>query len=169
MKINYDVTIPEMQTAFMQFWAKYSLKRTIMFSIVFMIAIFISITMIINNQGIIAWILMGLAAGFLANLWLKPRRACKRLVMVLNTMYEEKYSAVFGDSAIEIETIVHSEETEEVDKSEYALASEELYSKETRDLFLLFVNRALVYTFPKRCLTKKEAEDLRTYFIEKRI
>jgi hypothetical protein len=173
----------------MLFWKQYSLKRTIMFSFVFAIGIFLSVNMILNRGGIIGWILMGLAAGFLANLWLKPRRARKKLTAALEMMNEEKYAATFTENQIEIETIVEvnqessknaedAENIEEsevsdvadvIDKSVFPIATEELYSRETSEMFTLFVNRALIYVFPKRCLSEHEVESLRNYFAEKRI
>jgi len=140
-----------------------------MFSFVFAIGIFLSVNIILNNGGIVGWIIMGLSAGFLTNLWLKPKRACKRLVMALEMSPEEKYSATFGEDEIEIETLITQEDSEVIDKSQFNITTEELYSMETMDLFLLFVNRALIYTFPKRCLSEQETESLRNYFEEKKI
>jgi hypothetical protein len=171
LRIDYDVTIPEMEAGFMAHWRKYSLKRTILLSVAFAIGIFMFARMIGNGGSapLIGGIGAGLSAGVLISLWLKPRRACKKLVMALEMMYEEKYSATFGDSSIEIETIVQSEEESAVEKSEYAHATEHLYSKETPELFLLFVNRALIHVFPKRCMTDETVSELRNYFNEKRI
>jgi hypothetical protein len=165
MKINYDVTIPETQTAFKAFWRKYSLRRTVMFSLVFAIGIYIAVTMIAEQRGIIGFVLLGLSAGFLANLWLKPRRAVNKLSAALELMEEERYEAVFGAEQIEISTMVG----EEIVPSVFSLAAEELYSSELPDMFLLFVNRSLIYAFPKRCLSPEEADSLRAYFAERKI
>jgi len=213
LKINYDVTIDETKTAFMAFWRKYQLKRTVLFSIVFAIGITLSVNLILNNAGIIGWVLLGLAAGLLANLWLKPRRSCKKLTQVLELMDEEKYSATFNANEIEIETLIkktqpldneiadentespkntespentenpenaenpeNTENTKNIDEADeirqnsvYSLATEELYSKEIRNLFLLYVNRSLIYVFPKRCLSEQQIEGVRNYFAEKNI
>jgi len=169
MKINYDVTIPETETAFMLFWRKYALRRNVLLSIVYGIAIGIFIDLIAKGSTMIGGIGMGLAVGMLFSMWLKPFRAKKKLVEALETMNEEKYTAIFSESEIEIETVVNSENEEAVDKSTYPIATEELYSNETETLFLLYVNRSLVYVFPKRCLSEQEINDLRTYFIEKKI
>jgi hypothetical protein len=171
IKIDYEVTIPEMEIGFMAHWRKYSMRRTILLTIAFCIGIFLFGSMIAREGSapLIGGIGAGLTAGMTVSLWLKPRRACKKLSQALAMMYEEKYTAVFGENAIEIETIVQSEDDEIVEKSEYAHASEYLYSKETRDLFLLFVNRGLIHVFPKRCMSEETVAELRDYFNEKRI
>ncbi|MCL2035895.1 MAG: YcxB family protein [Oscillospiraceae bacterium] len=178
MKISYDNTVEESAEAFMLFWREYHLKRTIMLSIAFGIGIFVSVISIVGGSGITAWILLGAASGFLLNLWMKPRRSCKKLVEVLETMASEVYTATFASDLIEVETIIQMKESENpensgtneiTDKSQIKLSTEELCSRETQELFVLYVNRSLVYAFPKRCMDNEEITGLRTYFEEKRI
>ena len=169
MKINYDNTIPEFEKAFMLFWRKYALRRTILLSIVYCIAIFLFLNMIFGGVHLIGGIGGGLAAGMLLSLWLKPLRAKKKLVQALELSYEEKYSATFGEDTIEVETIVCEEQEEKVAKSQYPIDTEYLYSKETPEMFLLYVNRALIHVFPKRCLSEQEIDGLRNYFKEQKI
>jgi hypothetical protein len=171
LKIDYDVTIPEMETGFMLHWRKYALRRTILLSVVYAIgiALFVKMALRGGNGPLIGGIGSGLAAGMLISLWLKPRRARKKLVAALELMYEEKYTAIFGENTIEIETVVQSEEDEAVEKTEYTIATEELFGKETPELFLMFVNRALIHVFPKRCMTDETVENLREYFNKKGI
>jgi hypothetical protein len=166
MKINYDVTIPETETAFMMFWRKYVMKRTMMFSLVFLIAAGLSVNMVLNGMRMAGGIITGLSLGFMVNLWLKPYRLKKKIAMACEMTKDEKYSAMFGEKEIEIETITANEE---VDKSIYTIGAEELFSKETDGLFLLYVNKALVHVFPKRCLSEQEIEELRNYFTSKGI
>jgi hypothetical protein len=177
MRINYDITIPETEKAFMMFWKKYGLRRSVLLSAVYVIAIVLFVDMIINNGSIaFGGIGFGLAAGMLISIWLRPFRSRKKLVEALETMYEEKYSAVFGETEIEVETIIQNsgesengENETKIEKSTYAISAEELYSAETDEMFLLYVNRSLIHLFPKRCLSEQEIQDLRAYFAEKRI
>ncbi|MCL2754679.1 MAG: YcxB family protein [Oscillospiraceae bacterium] len=171
MKISYDNTIEEFKTAFMLFWRRYALRRTILLSLVFCIAIFLFVNMIFRGSyGLpIGGVGSGLAAGMLLSLWLKPFRARKKLVYALEMSYEEKYTATFGEDTIEVETVVCGDDGEEIAKSEYCIATEYLYSKETRELFLLYVNRALIHVFPKRCMNEQEIEGLQGYFKKMRI
>jgi hypothetical protein len=165
MKINYDVTIPEIEIAFMQFWRKYQIKQTLMFSVVFLIAMTLSLNMIITGNRMVGGILLGLSAGLLANLWLKPRRACKKIVTLVGETLDEKHSANFSESSIEIETVIEDEVTTAV----YQIAEEELYCNESESLFVIFVNRSHFQVIPKRCLSEEETEKLRSYFEEKKI
>ena len=165
MRIEYDNTIEETQTAFMALWKKYSIKSTLALSAAFVIFIGISIFSIVTSDSILWWVMLGLFSGLLANIWFKPRRACKKLIQALEIMDEETYAVTFSEDSIEVETITAADTV----NSKYSLATEELYSKETQELFLLFVNRSLIHVFPKRCMDESQPEKLRSYFTEKRI
>ena len=188
IKIEYDNTIEEIETAFMLFWSRYSLTRTFLFSVVFAISAGLFVNMAVNSGGSgitmpIGGIGTGLSLALLANLWLKPRRAKKKLSQALSLMGEERYSAEFGERQIEIQTIAVVEPSEpdseqedsgesaepERSTSTYNIATEELYSRETPLMFVLFVNRGLIYLFPKRCLSEQQIAQLREYFVAKNI
>lgn len=55
------------------------------------------------------------------------------------------------------------------EKSVYEIANTELCSAEENDMFLLYVNRSLIYIYPKRCLTEEQITQLREYFDDKGI
>jgi len=160
--ISYNNEIPEIEAAFTVFWKKYGIRRTVMFSIVYAIFAFLFINMIIIDlSGVIGWIGAGITLGFIASLWLKPGRARKKLSAALRLTDDETYTASFFDDKIEIETLTASEKT---DKTLITLATEEIYMTEKDGMFLLFVNRSLIYVFPKRCLKDEEIIGLREYF-----
>ena len=46
---------------------------------------------------------------------------------------------------------------------------QELFSVEDNELLCLFVNRALIYIFPKRCLSEQQTTELKQYFEDKGI
>ena len=175
MKINYDVKLSEIETGFMLFWKKYNLQRGIIFSAIYTIAavLFINMIVVSRGDGIIPWIGAALALGMLASTWLRPLRAKKRLGMALEFEYIDSYIATFGEQAIEVETVTaKGEESDELaapGKSKFVIATEELCSAETPELFLLYVNRAFMHIFPKRCMSEGEVEELRKYFEEKKI
>ncbi|MCL2632941.1 MAG: hypothetical protein FWD34_00320 [Oscillospiraceae bacterium] len=170
LKINYDVTLPETEEAFKAFWRKYSLKRTLLFSVVFLIGVGLFANMIYTNlNSMFGWIGAGLSLGMLSSIWLRPVRARKKLISTLEVMNEEKYTAIFDTSTIEIETIVADNEEEKIEKTTIDTTTEELYAMEKGELFLLFVNRSLIYVFPKRCMTEEEITALCDYFTGKKI
>lgn len=55
------------------------------------------------------------------------------------------------------------------EKTVYNLAETDIRFQEKEGLFYLFVNRAYIHTIPLRCLTDKEAEQVRAYFADKAI
>jgi hypothetical protein len=169
--IEYDNTISEIETAAKMFWKKYALRRTLLFSGAFLIIISVLIFRIATDTGagIISWILLGLGLGLLTNLWLKPARRRKHLLLALQNMYQEKYAAEFCETAIEIQTLIQSHQDEQVEKSRYEPANDELFSQETHELFLLYVNRWSTIIFPKRCMSEQQINDLRSYFTNKKI
>ena len=57
----------------------------------------------------------------------------------------------------------------QAETSVIGLSTETLFSVEAADMFCLFVNKALIYIFPKRCLTEEQISDLSSYFKEKAI
>jgi len=143
------------------------------------------------------YILVAMSAGMLVSLWLRPYTAEKKLVAVIEQMGEERYTARFYDDRIEIDTeiipkdaevetiaitkhgvqpvenpeVIAEAETQitQPETSVIGLTSERLFSVEDRDMFCLFVNRALIYIFPKRCMSAETAEKLGKYFEEKAI
>ena len=171
-----------------------------MFTVVYLIGTFIFISMIVQDYtSLFGLIGTGFALGLTVSLWLKPRRAWKKLSSVLETMDEERYSAAFYHDRIEIETEIlqsvgrgnpdapenedngasgllrqTSDETAEnsdnkpsvPQKTEIVIATEELYASENTSLFILFVNRSLIYVFPKRCFSEEVADRLRDYFVK---
>ena len=169
MRIEYDVTIEETETAFMMFWRKYNLRNTLLLTLIYSIAITLFVNMVLSGGILFGGLGAGLSAGMLMSCWYNPYRTRKKIVQALESADAENYSASFGERDIVVETVIAAEEFPAVEKSTYPLATEELYSKETNELFLLYVNRALIHVFPKRCLSEQEAEELRNYFIKKNI
>jgi len=176
LKINYDVTLSEIETAYMLFWKKYNRNRAILFSVIYSIAavLFINMVVVSSGENMLPWIGAALSLGMLASTWLRPLRARKRIRLALEMEYIDRYIATFGENRIEIETVAEdsgsdNEPESQASKSQYVLSTEELHSEETSELFLLYVNRAYTHIFPKRCLSQEEAKALRDYFEEKKI
>lgn len=187
---NYTATADECGKAFLVFWKSYRLRQTVLYTITFAIAVFLFVNMAVTSfrntgtLGIIGPVGVGLVLGFIVNLWLKPRRAAKKIVAAVEMSDSETYTAQLSDTAVTIETVVHSADNadgdnnadnsgdaqqEKIEKSVYELSCEELRSCETNDLFILFVNRALFHVFPKRCLDDNQTAQIREYFANKDI
>lgn len=199
-EIKYDNTLPEIETGYKLFQRKYMMKRNIIFTVVYTIALGIGVDFIVNGilngnyVNMPGYILFVIGAGMIFSTWARPYYARKKLMKTLQSFGEEKYTAKFEDTRIVIDTeILPDEETETVavtsrgvmtmdqdmeipeeqeikhDKTKIELRSNTLDSMETEELFLLFLNRSLIYIFPKRCLTDEEKNNLKNYFDDKNI
>jgi hypothetical protein len=150
-----------------------------------------------NTTSFVGYILTALSAGLLISLWVRPYTAQKKLISVIEQMGEERYIARFYDDRIEIDTEILPKDTEtqtiaitkhgiqEVENpdvleeaeaqiikpetSVIGLTTERLYSVEDDEMFCLFVNKALIYIFPKRCMTEEQVQGIKKYFEEKAI
>ena len=135
-EIKYDNTLDEISKGYSSFWKKYALRRTVIFTVVYAIALGIGIDFVIHDYtSMPGYILIVIGLGMIFSTWTKPCYAKK---------------------------IKH-------DKTKIDLRTERLDSVETEDLFLLFVNRSLIYIFPKRCLSEEQKKKLKNYFDDKNI
>lgn len=194
-EIKYDNTLDEISEGYGKFLKKYTLKRSIIFTLVYAIAAGVGIDFVIHDYtSMPGYILIVIGLGMIFSTWTKPYYAKKKLLKTLASFGEERYTAVFKPEKIEIDTeILPNEQLETVavtsrgvmtvgedveipeekiiqhEKTKLDLRTERLDSMETEKLFLLFVNRSLIYIFPKRCLDEEQADMIRGYFEEKNI
>ena len=194
-EIKYDNTLDEISKGYSSFWKKYALRRTVIFTVVYAIALGIGIDFVIHDYtSMPGYILIVIGLGMIFSTWTKPCYAKKKLLKTLESFGEERYTAVFSDTRIVIDTeILPDQQLETVavtsqgamtvgedveipeekiikhDKTKIDLRTERLDSVETEDLFLLFVNRSLIYIFPKRCLSEEQKKKLKNYFDDKNI
>ncbi len=194
-EIKYDNTLDEISKGYGLFWKKYALRRTVIFTAVYAIALGIGIDFAVHDHtSMPGYILIVIGLGMIFSTWTKPYYAKKKLLKTLESFGEERYTAVFSDTRIVIDTEILPEQQLETvavtsqgvmtvgedveipeekiikhDKTKIDLRTERLDSVETEDLFLLFVNRSLIYIFPKRCLSEEQTGKLKNYFDDKNI
>lgn len=194
-EIKYDNSNAEIETAYKLFQKKYMLRRNVLFSVVYAIAAGLGINFVVlNSANMLGYILVVLGLGMLFSTWARPVYARKKLMKTLESFGGETYTATFADSHITVDTeILPDEEMETVaitrdgvmtvgedveippeqeikhDKTKIELALNTLDSMETEEMFLLFLNRSLIYIFPKRCLSEEQTEKVRNYFDDKNI
>lgn len=198
LEIKYTNNMDEIKRGFIRIHNRYMLRRDILFSAVFLIAAVLGIDMVVKNpSGYPGYILTALALGMAAAQWVRPYMVRKRLMRTIESLNDENYTARFYDDRVEIETEIIERETEVVyisadgvdtvtnpeilesgevseavkkaDKTVINIGTEELASEEDGMMFRLFVNRSLVYIFPKRCLDKEAENALREYLNDKNI
>lgn len=195
--IKYDNTDAEIETGYKLFQRKYMLKRNIIFTVVYGIAAGVGLNfMITDYTRLEGYILFVIGLGMMFSTWARPYYARKKLMKTLQSFGAETYTAEFSESRIVVDTeILPDDKTETVavtskgvmtleegaelsipeeqeikhDKTKIELRQNTLDSMETADLFLLFLNRSLIYIFPKRCLSAEESEKLKNYFDDKNI
>ena len=179
-----------------KYMLKRSIIFTVVYSIAAAIGIdFLVHSIMEGNYGNMpGYILLVIGLGMIFSTWARPYYARKKLMKTLESFGDEKYSAKFEDTRIIIDTeILPEEETETVavtpngvmtmdqdmeipeeqkithDKTKIELRSNTLDSMETNELFLLFLNRSLIYIFPKRFLDEEQINKIRAYFEDKNI
>lgn len=195
IEIQYDNTLSEIEEGYKLFLRKYTLKRSIIFTVVYAIAMAAGIDFVIHDYtSMPGYILIVLGLGMIISTWGKPVVARKKLLKTLASFGEEKYNAVLSEKFIEIDTeILPDEQLETVavtpqgvmtvdkdveippeqeikqEKTRLELNNNSLDSMETEKLFLLFVNRSYIYIFPKRCLNEEQIAAVHGYFDDKNI
>lgn len=124
LQLNYDMTLEEVSKGFKLFQKKYLLKRCLIYTAVYVIALVLAIDMVVKNPAnFYGYLVLGLAAGLLVHTWVNPVRVRKKLIQTLSGLYEEKYISVFYNDRIEITTeiftpiVVEAENEENTDET----------------------------------------------------
>lgn len=114
--INFDATTEEIAEAYTAFQNKYTLRKKIIYTVVYLIVVILGVDLIIKNPtSPPGYIATGLAAGILLFNWIKPVTIKKRLMKTLSELGDETYVMSFYDTKLEVETIIDkSAETETV-------------------------------------------------------
>ncbi len=209
LKISYNMTLEEIEAGFRLFQKKYQLKRSILFTIVYGIALVLGVDFIIRDRtNFYGYILAGLAIGLIFWQWYRPVYIRKKMINTISSLAQEDYVSEFFQDRLEITTMILEEKSSEksgqvavadnADEEKSAEVStdvsdnvenEEIQSDNTDDtvvtvlnfgtelmdaleneeMFLLFVNKSLIYIYPKRCLEETEQETLRNILKDKAI
>lgn len=106
-ELRYDARTDEIEAAYKAFQNKYTLKKRILYTFVYLIVLVLGVDLILKNpSGLPGYIATGLAAGILLFNWIKPLTIRKKLVQTLSSLDDETYTASFYDDKIEIETVI---------------------------------------------------------------
>ena len=114
IKISYDNTNAEVEQAYKRFLHKYTFKRSVIFSIVYLIAAGLGLNLMITAPSqIYGYLVFVIGLGMLFSVWARPYYARKKLIRTLESFSRETYTAEFRKESIEIQTIIlPDEETE---------------------------------------------------------
>lgn len=227
--ISYDVSPEETEKAFKLFQHKFQLKRCILFTLAYAIALALGANLIWTDQSsIFGYVLVALATGMIASIWIKPRIARKRMIYTISQLNRETYVSSFYDDKIIVSTRIiydeedktetialtgsqivkiesdddsdaqesdsrtktdnddartekaeaqtdNSEENDVPEKEEQpeptviSLTDDMYEVTEDNEMFITFLNRMLIYIYPKRCLDDEQINKLREYFTDKNL
>lgn len=222
LQIKYNMNLDEISDGFKLFQRKYQLKRTILFTIVYVIAFILGVDFLIRDlNNFYGYILVGLSAGLIFYAWYKPVLIRRKMISTISSLAEETYISEFYRDKIKITTQILTENAEKFDEisnseenrsiaaqkneqsdavvnnygsrensenngdstdnldeenkkeedvvTTFYFGSDYLDALENEYMFLLFVNKRLIYIYPKRCLSDKEQDKLREILKEKAI
>ncbi len=135
-QISFDARTDEIETAYKAFHTRYTLRKRVLYTIVYIIVIVLGVDLIIKNPtGLPGYIATGLAAGILLFNWIKPVLIRKKMLRTLSELDDETYTATFFDDRIEIETVIEKNaETEVVAISTTGVYAVEEGSKAAEEL-----------------------------------
>ena len=107
LKIKYSMTLDEIGEGFKLFQKKYQFKKSLVFTLVYLIALGLGIDFLIrDNTGIYGYILVGLSLGMIFYTWYKPVLIRKKLIATISSLAEETYTAEFYRDRIQITTVI---------------------------------------------------------------
>ena len=114
VKVKYDNTPEEINAAYRAFQNKYTLRRKIIYTIVYVIVIVLAADLIVKNPTNPAgYFAGGLAVGILIFNWIKPVIIEKKMMRSLEQLgTDETYEMRLYDDRIEVETDIVPEEAE---------------------------------------------------------
>lgn len=114
--ITFDANTEEIAEAYTAFQNKYTLRKKIIYTVVYLIVVVLGIDLIIKNPSSPpGYIATGLAAGILLFNWIKPITVKKKLMKTLSELDDETYVMSFYDDKLTVETIMDkTAETETV-------------------------------------------------------
>lgn len=188
LKIKYNMTLDEISDGFKLFWKKYQLKKAIIYTVVYSIALVLGVDFVVkNHENFYGYLLIGIALGLIVFNWYKPVMIRKKMLNTISALAEEQYITEIYPDKVQITTEIlpdenseennensDGEENSDEEKQEnvvttYYFGSDFLDAMENDKMFLLFVNRSLIYIYPKRCLSDSEQDTLREILTSKSI
>ena len=112
---KFDMDNSEIEKAYIRFQNKFTLKRKLIYTLVYVIVIILGIDLILKNPtSPFGYIAAGLGAGILLFNWIQPVMIRKKMLSILGDMGKETYIMSFFEDKIEISTEIAPEEETEV-------------------------------------------------------
>lgn len=134
--ITFDAKTEEIAEAYTAFQNKYTLRKKIIYTVVYLIVVVLGVDLIIKNPSNLAgYIATGLALGILLFNWIKPVMIKKKLMRTLSELGDETYVMSFYDDKLTVETIIDkTAETETVAITSHGVFTVEEGSEAEKEL-----------------------------------
>ncbi len=134
--ITFDAKTEEIAKAYTAFQNKYTLRKKIIYTVVYLIVVVLGVDLIIKNPSNLAgFIATGLALGILLFNWIKPVMIKKKLMRTLSELGDETYVMSFYDDKLTVETIIdNTAETETVAITSHGVFTVEEGSEAEKEL-----------------------------------
>ncbi len=114
LTVGFDNTPQEIAAAYKAFQNRYTLRRKVIYSVVYLIVIVLAADLVVKNPtNPTGWIAGGLALGILIFNWIKPVIIEKKMLASMADLgTDEKYTITLYEDRIEIETQITQEDVE---------------------------------------------------------
>ena len=139
LKIKYSMTLDEIGEGFKLFQKKYQFKKSLVFTLVYLIALGLGIDFLIrDNTGIYGYILVSLSLSMIFYTWYKPVLIRKKLIATISSLAEESAPFEFYRDRIQITTVIEepvaSRKMKEKRKKKPILAKDEPHGEEEQEV-----------------------------------
>ena len=153
---EYDLTLKENDDAFRIFQKKYVMKRSVIYTIIFLIlAAFYLESVIKTPNYTLGYGLLGVCIAIIFYVWYNPVKIRRKLIDALSDIKDDRYTCEIYDEYIKITTILPEEQEEDVIQSEPTrlyFAVDEFEIVDSADMFIIYVKKQVIYILPKRCI-----------------
>lgn len=153
---EYDLTLKENDDAFRIFQKKYVMKRSIIYTIIFIIlAAFYLESVIKTPNYTLGYGLLGVCIAIIFYVWYNPVKIRRKLIDALSDIKDDRYTCEVYDEYIKITTILPVDQNEDVIQSEPTrlyFSSGEFEVVDSESMFIIYVKKQVIYILPKRCI-----------------
>ncbi|MDR0821059.1 MAG: hypothetical protein LBN40_01150 [Oscillospiraceae bacterium] len=167
MTITYDNTDAEYILGYRIFYNKFGWRSKV-FAGVFILAAALGVNMVVVSgfSSLYGYLLVGIGGFMAIQRLMTPRTMAKKLRLYLAEMPKETYSLSLQEQRFVITTnFENTEKPPHIDTVSYTTEQVDVVVKE--ELYLFVVNRKVLYSVPKRCLTEEQVASLDEYLKDK--
>ena len=138
ISVKFDNTPQEIEAAYKAFHTRYTFKKKLIYSVVYLIVVILAVDLVIKNPtNLTGYIAGGLGLGILVFNWIKPVIIRKKMLQGMAELgTDERYTMTLYDDRVEIETEITSagQETETVAITSHGIFTVEEGSEAAKEI-----------------------------------